>query len=555
MRWFGPRSNRLAAAACAFGLWLGGWVLASAAAPKFYPDDPLQREPETQDASKVAEWDILLTYDLLQNLLTTRGDTRDQRARNVNTIDEVPDSNWFTNRVLARPMSTAELMRGPQTGNGPAAGVLTLIRPKSAGVTPGFVARDAGGVTWFIQFDAPGHDEAASAASMVANKIFYALGYWQTENYLAEIRPGDVRIGDNVMLKLPDGRRRPFRRADLDEIFTRSARRPDGAYRMLASRALSGRPIGGFRYDGTRPDDPNDIVPHEHRRELRALHVFGAWTNLVDMKAGNTLDVVVEEGGKSVVRHYLQDVGSTFGTGALGPHAYEEGYEHLLEPDTIRKRLLTLGFFLRPWQRIPYDEHPAIGRFEGDRFDPREWKPRAPTAALARARADDHFWAARRVMAFSDEMIRAMVKTGGYTDPDAERLLADVLIKRRDRIGRTYLPAINPVVDPALAADGTLKFTNAAVEAGVAPAPREYRIGWFAFNNATNESRAIGETTSGSTSATAPRSAIEDTSADGLLRVDIDSVAADYPSWAEPVHAYFRRGDVGWKLVGLERMD
>jgi len=55
---------------------------------------------------------------------------------------------------------------------------------------------------------------------------------------------------------------------------------------------------------------------HEHRRELRALKVFGAWTNLVDMKAGNTLDTVVTAEGRSVVRHYLQDVGSTFGTGA-----------------------------------------------------------------------------------------------------------------------------------------------------------------------------------------------------------------------------------------------
>ena len=94
---------------------------------------------------------------------------------------------------------------------------------------------------------------------------------------------------------------------------------------------MPGRPVGGFRYYGTRPDDPNDVVPHEHRRELRALKVFGAWTNLVDMKAGNTLDTVVTENGRSVVRHYLQDVGSTFGTGANGPHEYDEGWELLYD--------------------------------------------------------------------------------------------------------------------------------------------------------------------------------------------------------------------------------
>ncbi len=59
-------------------------------------------------------------------------------------------------------------------------------------------------------------------------------------------------------------------------------------------------------------------------------------------------------------------------------------------------------------------------------------------------------------MAFTDEMIRAIARAGGYSDPAAEKHLADVLIKRRDKIGRAFLPAINPVVDPAFAADGLL---------------------------------------------------------------------------------------------------
>ena len=37
-----------------------------------------------------------------------------------------------------------------------------------------------------------------------------------------------------------------------------------------------------MRTPGTRPDAPNDIVAHEHRRELPALRVFGAWANLTD---------------------------------------------------------------------------------------------------------------------------------------------------------------------------------------------------------------------------------------------------------------------------------
>ena len=90
------------------------------AAPRFFHDDPLMREPETQDASKVEPWDIDLAIDLATNLFSRPGDkTPDVRAQNVNTIDEVPDSSWFTNRIGARPLSIEEAVRGPLRSNGP----------------------------------------------------------------------------------------------------------------------------------------------------------------------------------------------------------------------------------------------------------------------------------------------------------------------------------------------------------------------------------------------------------------------------------------------------
>ncbi len=54
----------------------------------------------------VSEWEIDLTIDLATNMFARPGDrVTNVRARNVNTIDEVPDSSWFTNRILARPMT------------------------------------------------------------------------------------------------------------------------------------------------------------------------------------------------------------------------------------------------------------------------------------------------------------------------------------------------------------------------------------------------------------------------------------------------------------------
>ncbi len=304
-----------------------------------------------------------------------------------------------------------------------------------------------------MSFDADGHPEAATGAIAVANKMFWALGYWQVENHLVidrratqldDRRQGGVHAG--VRTQAPDGDARPRRRCCDARIAA-----PMAATAPSPRAPCSGRPIGGFKYYGTRPDDPNDVVPHEHRRELRALKVFGAWTNLVDMKAGNTLDAVVVENGRSVVRHYLQDVGSTFGTGANGPREYDEGWELLYDGALLRKRLFTLGFFIAPWQTVDYNEH-AVDRplrRRCVRSAGRGGRGSA-TAALRHARADDTFWAARRVAAFSDEMIRAAVRTGEYSDPAAEALLTDVLIKRRQKIAAAYLPAINPLVDFAL---------------------------------------------------------------------------------------------------------
>src|SRR6185312_11095150 len=86
---------------------------ASTQGPRFYPDDPISREPESQDASKAAPFDQSQMYELVYNLFVTAGHKPSGlRAKNLNTIDEVPDSSWFTNRVGTRAVTNDELVRG-----------------------------------------------------------------------------------------------------------------------------------------------------------------------------------------------------------------------------------------------------------------------------------------------------------------------------------------------------------------------------------------------------------------------------------------------------------
>jgi hypothetical protein len=520
--------------------------------PRFYDDDPIAREPESKDASDAKPDEIGLLFELSYNLFVTANHTpSNTRAGNLNTIDEVPESSWFSNRIGSAAISAADVARGPVIGSAPAPERWVIIREKSAGAHPGFTAKDANGETWFLSFDPPSHPEGATGANVVASKIFWALGYNQIEIFVSTFDPDRVVIDPEATKRRPSGKRTPFTRDDLDEVLERAARNADGSYRVAAGRQLTGKVLGGFRYAGTRPDDPNDIVPHEHRRELRALRVFGAWTNLTDLKAGNTLDTLVSENGHTTVKHVLQDVGSTFGM-ANRPHEWDIGWEYFYEPWASRRRLMSFGFLLSPWQTVPYTEYPSIGRFEGDQFDPTTWKPQTPITPFMEMRADDAFWAARRVMAFTDELIRSAVQTGEYSDPAAAHHLSSVLIKRRDAIGRAYLTAVNPVVNPRLDGNGSLTFENAAVDADFAQAPAAYRATWSRFDNATGATTPIAETRGTTTAMAAPGNL--PVAAGSFVQVDISAEGTDHRAWQEPVRLHFRRTGDGWKLVGLQRL-
>src|SRR5690242_10272803 len=100
----------------------------------FYDDDPIARQPESRDASGAAPYSIQLFYEYTYNLFVTgRRAPADVPAGNLNTVDEIPNSSWFTNRIGTHAMSERELARGVNTDAKPAAERWVILREKTAG--------------------------------------------------------------------------------------------------------------------------------------------------------------------------------------------------------------------------------------------------------------------------------------------------------------------------------------------------------------------------------------------------------------------------------------
>ena len=509
-------------------------------------------DPDHLPIPKPAEVSLSTIYDVIEHTLLHRPDGPPPAAVNVNTLGEVPDSSWFTNRAGSRAMTVEEYVRGAATVGPPDVdGPLTVIAAKSGGITPGFTMRDRRGHVYFVKFDPAAHAGLSTAADAIASRFFHAFGYHVPQNDVAFIRREQLSVDPKARLTLSGGGKRPMTEADLDTTLANAARHPDGRIRIVASLRLEGEPLGPFKYHGTRPDDPNDVFPHEHRRELRGLRVFAAWLNHDDSRSVNTQDMFVEGPRGKHVRHHLIDFSSTMGSGSnvdreIAPQNPRAGNEYVIELGPGLRSLLTLGLWERPWRRVPYPEHPGVGNFEADFYDPGAWRPEYPNPAFERMRADDAFWAAAIAHAVPDDAIRAVVATGALPEASS-RYLADTLIRRRDKTVRHFFARVNPV-SRFTAADGVLRFVNLGESAGLSRA-EAYAVTWTVFDNGTGGEAPLVPERLGP----APEAAIPDSEAP-FLAATIRTRAPGQPAWWTPVRVVLRRGDGGGReVVGVER--
>ncbi|MFT7623748.1 MAG: hypothetical protein ACI9WU_002931 [Myxococcota bacterium] len=370
-------------------------------------------------------------------------------ARDTNAMDEVPDSTWFTNRIGVRHISPEEGARGADK-TGPPRLPITVVGAKSGGTNPGFLARDTTGRTFVVKFDPKANPEIQTAADAVVSRIFWAAGYNVPSDHVFDFARADLIIQDGSVCEDGEKYRTLLRDTQIESILAQTPRQADGRYRAIASLFLSGVPKGGIALTGTRLDDPNDRVDHEHRRVLRGLRALAAWTGHSDIKEDNTLDMYVTEDGRKFIRHFLVDFGAALGGHAAEKGRMEDGFEHWIDWQLQLQATLAFGFWKRPWEDRKESRWLSVGPFESASFEPSRWREAYPYAPFAEADSADLYWGAKLVMRFDRPLLEAIVKTGQYSDPEAAEYVVQTLLDRRDKVGRTWLEAVSPLDNPRI---------------------------------------------------------------------------------------------------------
>lgn len=383
------------------------------------------------------------------------------RATNVNALDEVPDSSWFTNRIGVRPMTTKEIERGscddkvlePEKA---ADGSWIIDQGKANGANPGFRVNIPGVGKFMLKSDPQPEPDRATGATAIAARIYHAAGYFSPCDSVVYFKPSLLKLKPGLKVTDNSGVTKPFDQTALEKILEGASHR-DGLVRMVASRWLPGKTIGPYTYEGTRDDDPNDVIAHEDRRELRGARLLAAWTNHFDTREQNTMDTFLSADSKNpkapgYVRHYIIDLGDCFGSvWDWDPISKRLGFAYYLDLPYVGEDFVTLGTQERPWDHAERTGG-IFNYFSARDFDPELWRGGYPNPAFVRMTEADGAWMARIIARFDDDLVRAAVAVGKY-DKDDERYLSETLILRRDAILRRYLTRLSPIADVHLEGD------------------------------------------------------------------------------------------------------
>lgn len=449
---------------------------------------PLARQPAEREYNR----SLYQTDGFVVRRATRALDLPDPvRARDVNALDEVPDSTWFTNRIGVRDLSLAELRRGANLDPSPFANLpWTIKSAKVGGTAIGFIFEDSTGDKYLLKVDMKDVPEMETGAHIIGHRIVWALGYNVPEDYLGYIDPTTIRIDPRATKKDALGHKTALTAREVADALALAYHRDDGQLRVLASRYLPGIPIGPYAREGTRADDVNDRIPHEQRRSVRGQAAIFSWLNHTDMQEDNTLDAFVRypgadgtPGERGHVVHYLIDFGKAFGVMGYVNGWKTVGYTYRADVGMALRSLVTLGLWKRPWDGIEVPRLRGLGLFEADHFSPGEWRTNSPYWPYEDADRFDGYWGAKLVMRFTREQLAAIVDEAQYSDPRTARYMVDTLVARQRKVGAYWFRQVSPLdrfATHEAAGGARLCFDDLALAYGLeSPRGHRYRVEVF----------------------------------------------------------------------------
>lgn len=319
-------------------------------------------------------------------------------AADVNCLDEVPRSSWYRPlRDTSRPLAGYERYGPP---------VLPwrwpTLRTGSA-VVGATVMLDARGLRFELQRDLPDRPEMRTAASAIASRLLWSLGYFAPEVWVTRGPAGE---------------------------------------RVSATRWADGVDLGPTPTSGTRSDDPNDLVPHQDRRSLRVLGMVAAWLALARLERDMLRDSYVGIGGGGHVRHHLVGWSGSLGVdGVLA--ARDEASNPDRQNDNLFFRLATLGLSPKPPPPDLRSEWPSLGAIDGF-VDPGDYGPSPPFPPRYRLTEPDAYWLAKRLAELPERTIDEAILAGELSSPEARHRLGVLLRARRKQVVDFGMSLVTP---------------------------------------------------------------------------------------------------------------
>jgi hypothetical protein len=482
---------------------------------------------------------------------------------NVTSMDEVPDSAWFQNRIGARPMTADEITSAgcrPEDAlpeDVPDEGWV-IDRGKPDGASFGFRVDVPGKGKYMLKAESGEQPEHANAAAVIGAAIYHAIGFNTTCEQVVYVRRAQLKLTPGLTSTDNRGFSRPFDDAELTRGLTGVSSR-DGRTRLTASKWLSGLTIGPFRYMGVREDDPNDVVPHQHRRELRGSRLIAAWLNHWDARDQNSMDVWIasdperERSSPGYVRHYVLDTSDVIGQAPNPPELGRRmGHSYYFDARDFLLDLVTFGILERPWDRARITPgHERFAYFSERDFDPEGWKPSYPNPAFTRMTERDGAWMARIIARFTRPQLAAIVGAARLSNPSDTTYMTDVLFARRQAILARYLARLSPIADVRREDDGRICAVDLARITGVFDAARfRYEVVAEAGGRRTSLAVTVGRD---GAVCFAPRSlAPHDRADDDPSRRVVFRVHNGTGAGPLEIHAY-DLGARGMRVVGLRR--